>query len=298
MSKKDSPADRNEGSWLDKLTTALEDYETHLEVKKGLTSKTASQHTTMARVFLEDVETLSPTDDEVMAFRRHLMEEGYSNSHINNTQNAIEYYFEFIGKEEEIDDYRSLPRKNKDPNPLSKEERAKMYQSYTTLREEAVLRFLFSSGVRNSSTTLLKFRDIDFEERSVEIVRAKGHNEYNAIISEQCAEVLDRYKTVRGAKDDDPVFKSRSGDHLTRSGLLQLLQRIGERAGIEDITVHRCRATFANRLRKSGADIYHIKELMGHADIRSTVRYLTMDLDELRREHDERLDGDDPSEES
>ncbi|SFL21654.1 Phage integrase family protein [Halogranum rubrum] len=269
----------------------MEGFETFLRVKKSLSSKTVSQHVTMAKAFLQDVETLAPTDVHVMKFREEMIDEGYSNSHINNTQNAIEYYFEHAGRMDELGNYSSLPRHCGDPEPLSEEELEMFVTNTTKLRDEALVLFLSSSGVRASAAVNLEFRDVDLDEKTAEITEAKGHTEYTAIFSDECAEVLERYRNVRNADADDPVFESRTGNRLTRNGLLQVIKRIGDRAGIENVYTHRFRASFANRIQRNGGDIYQIKELMGHRDIRSTVRYLKMDKDELREEHENLLNS-------
>lgn len=274
------------------LEDEMTQFRRYLTVKRGLTTKTANQHVMMARVFLRKVDSLTPTDEDVMLFREDMMMEGdYSNSHINNTQNAVEYFFAYQDREQELDDYDTLPRKRTDPSPFTNDELERMLDAATRLRDEALLRFLISSGARNSAVTKLDFENLDLDNRTAKIEEAKGNNEYTAVFSDECAEALRRYKRIRGVDESDPVFVSRSGSRLTRSGLLQAVKRIGERADVDNVYAHRFRATFANRLRRSGADLYRIQQLMGHDDMRSTARYLTMDEDELRDEHDKLLNS-------
>ncbi|POG53815.1 tyrosine-type recombinase/integrase [Haloferax marisrubri] len=277
------------------LQELMNEFETFLRIKKGFTQKTTRAHVTMARVFLEDVGTTSPTDADVMEFRAQMIDDDYSNSHINNTQKAIEYYFEFADIDE-LGEYSLLPRKRKKANPYTEEELSQILNHANTLRDQAIVLFLASSGARNSSARRLQFKDIDLEARTAHFEEAKQHNEYTAIFSQRCAEAIQKLKQIRDPEPEDPVFPSRSGGVLTKSGLLQVIQRLGERAGVDNVNVHRFRATFANRLRRNGADIYRIKELMGHRDTRSTLGYLEMDAEELRSEHDALLDGINPDE--
>lgn len=291
MSTTTAPDDDDSASFSKRLQESMAEFETFLRVKKSLSSKTVSQHITMAQAFLRDVGTLAPTDGDVMKFRENMIDDDYSNSHINNTQNAIEYYFEHTGSSDVLGNYASLPRHCGEPEPLSEEELEMFVKNTTKLRDEALVLFLSSSGVRASAAANLKFRDVNLDKKAAEITEAKGHTEFTVIFSEECAEVLKRYRSVRNADDNDPVFESRTGKHLTRNGLLQVIKRVGDRAGIENVYTHRFRASFANRIRKNGADLYRIKELMGHRDISSTVRYLKMDNDELREEHEKLLNS-------
>lgn len=52
-----------------------------------------------------------------------------------------------------------------------------------------------------------------------------------------------------------------------------------ERAKIKGIRFHDLRHTFASRLRAKGVDLVTIKELLGHADIRTTMRYAHTNMD-------------------
>ena len=46
-----------------------------------------------------------------------------------------------------------------------------------------------------------------------------------------------------------------------------------KRAGIKDLRFHDLRHTFATYAIMKGGDLIHLKETLGHADIRTTARY-------------------------
>jgi integrase len=51
------------------------------------------------------------------------------------------------------------------------------------------------------------------------------------------------------------------------------LKKACRKAGLVGITRHTFRHTFATRLIRNGADLVTVKELLGHADIKTTMRY-------------------------
>jgi site-specific recombinase XerD len=56
-------------------------------------------------------------------------------------------------------------------------------------------------------------------------------------------------------------------------GLATGLKKACRQAGLHDVTWHAFRHTFTSRLNGNGADLVTVKELLGHADIKTTMRY-------------------------
>ena len=63
---------------------------------------------------------------------------------------------------------------------------------------------------------------------------------------------------------------------MTDSGLRQLLERIGLRAGVAHCHPHTFRRTFALWSLRNGMSIFHLQRLMGHADVTMLRRYLDL----------------------
>ena len=66
--------------------------------------------------------------------------------------------------------------------------------------------------------------------------------------------------------------------------------RTVKRSGLKDVTFHTLRHTFASHLVMSGADLVTVKELMGHSDIKMTMRYAHLSK-EFAKEEIKLLDG-------
>jgi len=51
------------------------------------------------------------------------------------------------------------------------------------------------------------------------------------------------------------------------------LKKACRKAGLSDVTWHTLRHSFASRVNGTGSDLVTLKELLGHADIKTTMRY-------------------------
>jgi site-specific recombinase XerD len=85
----------------------------------------------------------------------------------------------------------------------------------------------------------------------------------NAILREALA--------VRG--DAPTVLVTRYGKPWTPEGLTNQFQRASRRAGLERLGPHVLRHTYASRLVMAGVDLRTVQELLGHKDIKQTLRY-------------------------
>ncbi len=89
--------------------------------------------------------------------------------------------------------------------------------------------------------------------------------------------------------DDAPLFPSVRGQdqHLTASGLLIALTKIGKRAKVEHCHPHTFRRTFALFSLRSGMDVMRLAALMGHSELGVLRQYLDFNLDDLEDAHAE-----------
>jgi integrase/recombinase XerD len=77
---------------------------------------------------------------------------------------------------------------------------------------------------------------------------------------------------------DDPLFPGQRGGHMSRSGLLQLFERLARRAGIQGYrrSPHCCRHTFAVEFLQSGGSVFALQQILGHEDLSITRKYCSL----------------------
>lgn len=108
----------------------------------------------------------------------------------------------------------------------------------------------------------------EFREPTVEFAT---QNEWKRLPPRQQAQVK------RQVLQQERLFVNRTGKPMTNSGLGQLIDRLGEWAGIEGIrcSPHTFRHTFAvNFMRNNDNDIYRLSKLLGHTSVKVTEMYL------------------------
>jgi len=141
--------------------------------------------------------------------------------------------------------------------------------------------------------TGLTVDDLDLEQRLVKVM-GKGNKERIVPIGRPAAEALAAYLAVRdtlrrgkfGAYRG-PLFLNYRGGCLTPRGIELLLEKYLRRSGMgKAITPHGLRHSFASHMLQAGADLRVIQELLGHARLTTTQRYIHVNLDQLMAVYD------------
>lgn len=163
-------------------------------------------------------------------------------------------------------------------------------------RNKALVLFLYTSGLRNSTLRALLYKDVKEElEKRMEIVKlpvypemkkidegaCKGNVPYYSFVSKEAVEVLSEYcsertRTCGSIEEDQPLFASESTNvpRLTRcqtavmkKSLEAMVKRAARKAGIkrwQEVRPHCLRKAFESALRNAGLDPKDQEFLMGH----------------------------------
>ncbi len=141
-------------------------------------------------------------------------------------------------------------------------------------------------GLRAGEIFKLTWADIDIKERLLFLRDTKNGNNRHAYMSKRVQEELSKLNQGEG---NQLLFSSRDGEqikHISRT-FERAVKTIGLNKGITDrkqkIVFHSLRHTYASRLVDKGVSIYEVKELLGHKDIKMTMRYSHLDKERLRK---------------
>ncbi len=145
------------------------------------------------------------------------------------------------------------------------------------LRDRAILCLLLETGLRASELCSLTVGNLHLGEDAHILVKGKGRKQREiGPLGVECQKNLRRH--LRG-HSYPTVFVSRRHTQMTVSGLDQILYRLEEWSGAEEITgvrvsAHTFRHTFAVNFLKGGGDIYTLSLLLGHTSVSTTQGYL------------------------
>lgn len=168
------------------------------------------------------------------------------------------------------------------------------HQTYFKIRNQALFELLLSSGIRLRECGQLNKSDIDLENRTF-IVLGKGNKERVCYFSVKCQYFLNKmlnFKytgTLRKYADEEALFVSmraqKDGSHRASNNAIErLIRELGQSCGVK-AHPHKFRRTFATNLLNKDVPIEQIKELLGHANLDTTMIYAITDQDQIRYNH-------------
>ncbi|RPI14974.1 MAG: site-specific integrase [Ignavibacteriae bacterium] len=143
------------------------------------------------------------------------------------------------------------------------------------------------TGLRFGELIGLKWEDINFREATLLVTRnivrgIEGSPKNNKTrIIPLSDKVLDMLK--KRNKISPYIFHDGNSKPLVYNTCLKRLQKISKKAGLRSIGWHTLRHSFASHLAEQKNSIIAIKELLGHTDVKTTMRYAHVNLPSLQQ---------------
>jgi integrase/recombinase XerD len=156
------------------------------------------------------------------------------------------------------------------------------------LRDKAILELMYACGLRVSEAVELKMSDMDVE-LGILTCKGKGSKTRRVPIGKSAIEWLNNYLIVRRAKENieiSNIFVTFLGRPINRQTIFLFIKEYAEKIGLEDVSPHTLRHSFATHLIQNSADVRSVQQLLGHTDISTTQIYTHITDTHLRNTYE------------
>jgi integrase/recombinase XerC len=233
----------------------------------------------------------------IKAYRKHLIEKGLKPNTINRKIAAIIAFGRWgvdAGKVEQNPGLhvRNLNTVSLAPKWLGKNEKAAFLRAaeddlalareryprlwVLRLRDTAMVITLVNTGLRVSELCALALDDIEISPRKGQVtVNGKGFKQRTIPLNKASRDILRQWLQVRPDSGDRALFINQRGAPAKPRSAQRAVKRIAEQAGLEDVTPHTLRHTFAKSLIDEGVTLEKVAKLLGHSSLDTTRIYVT-----------------------
>ena len=205
-----------------------------------------------------------------------------SESQINSRYNAVKFYYEqVLGRDKFFIDLPRPKMPKQLPKHISPRDIKKLFAAVTNAKHAIMLKLCYGMGLRVSEIVNLKVSNIDSGNMQVLIQQAKGKKDRYVNLPESILDDLrSYYKEYRPSKY---LFEGQGGGQYSIRSVQYVFKDAMTRAKInKNVGIHGLRHSFATHLLESGTDISYIQSLLGHNDIKTTMKYVKVAQNDLR----------------
>ena len=283
----------------------------HLQIERGLaTNSIAAYRRDLSKfaIFLNN-KPLSEVGPEIInGFENSLREAKLSVASINRVDSTLRSFFKHLQQEYGYADptleiapsksTRRLPKALTIAQIVSMIDAAHREGQPITVRDQAMLELLYSSGARVSELIGININDLNSIETDDGVIttlklRGKGSKERIVPLGSFASKAIDNYMTrvrpdlaTKSAKTTSALFLNSRGSRISRQSAWQMVLDAAEAAGVTDhVSPHVFRHSYATHLLDGGADIRVVQELLGHASVTTTQIYTLITIDKVRESY-------------
>ena len=184
-------------------------------------------------------------------------------------------------------------------NILSEEEVTKLLKNIPShtpvgMRNRAMIELFYGCGIRTSELCNLKIRDVNLKDQTATIIKGKGNKSrivpigvYASYYIEQYLEKARKYMLRGKLHDPGNLFLSVRGNPFNKCTINKsVIQEVTKGFQFDKhISCYTFRHSVATHLLARHLDIAYIAKLLGHASLRTTQRYVHIEIGDLKKMH-------------
>lgn len=229
-----------------------------------------------------------------------------SNASVDNTRRILNGFFNTINSEgfiptNPMSRIKHIKQEKKLKKPFTNFEIEKMrgalnnqkknwkaISQYEIIRNKTIFELLLSSGIRVRELCSLNKRDIDLNSRTFTVM-GKGSKERECYFSVKAEYYLRQLLDMDTYKENEALFCGRGGKRLRVGGCELMIKQLGESMDIK-AHPHKFRRTFATNMINKGVPVEHVKEMLGHTNLDTTMIYAIVDRERIKQSHRQYID--------
>ena len=281
----------------------LREYLTYCRVEKGLAANSIESYgTDLARLRnwadKNELELLSLTRQDLREWLIDLGAEKLSENSKRRLISAVRGFYKFLMFDGHVNknpaEDLAAPQKGVYlPRFLNRNEIESLLAAPDTstengLRDRAILELMYASGLRVSEAANLKINDVDLDSGIV-TTTGKGSKTRRVPVGASAIEWIKSYLALRRKKENieiDNMFVNANGSPINRQSIYLSITDYAEKCGLEGVSPHTLRHSFATHLVQNSADIRSVQQMLGHADISTTQIYTHITNTQLKKNYE------------
>jgi integrase/recombinase XerD len=245
---------------------------------RGQSKSTLDNYTRRIALLVLNFERLPEqvSDEEIQEYLVALARDprSPSRSSFKHMVYGLRYYYRLVGSNEKAVALPSLKHDTKLPVVLNRGELKELFKAPRLLKHRIVLTLIYSAGLRGREAINLKISDIDFERGTIHIRQSKYKKDRIVPLSRYMAQGLKAY--LRAENPNVWLFNGKEPDgRYSVKGLSWVMREATKKTNIsKEVSLHSLRHSYATHLLEDGLNIVTLKDLLGHAEIATTMIYL------------------------
>ena len=286
----------------------IKDFLNYLLLERNYSERTIVAYEADLREFEEyfkktdaELDFRSIHSDNVRNWMVSLMDEGRSETSVNRKLSSLRSFYRFLLRRKEITVNPMLkvvgPKKKK-PLPSFVREKdmdrlldeCSFGEGFEGCRDRTILEMFYATGMRLSELIGLNDADVDF---SAKLIKVTGKRNKQRLIpfGNELAEDLHLYIKVRNEvmpQGAEAFFVLKDGKRMYPMAVYRIVKRnLSRVVSLKKRSPHVLRHTFATAMLNDSAELWSVKELLGHESLATTEIYTHATFEELKKVYEQ-----------
>ena len=261
---------------------------------EGLSKLTLSNYWLSLKSFAsfmrKPIKDITPNDVRLYLYA-YQQSNGISNRSLDATRSCLSTFFQWLVNEKYLAanpmaNIKPIKYEAKPREALSQIELEYLRRACSDKREIAILEVFYSTGCRVSELTGIKLSDINWGAHSLTLL-GKGNKHRTSYLNAKAEVAIREYVTSRKHESEYLFCNDRGGTQMTKSNVERIMRKITERSGLQGkrVSPHILRHTTATQALRSGMPVQDVQQLLGHANISTTMIYASTCAESIAAGH-------------